>query len=132
VPAHPPSEHAYGQPSLTRKKLRRLEITAGARATRGPRRLGRQRHDAPSRARSRAAGRTRLPTHRPRLARHGGAENGRERHRGAHQKRPSEGTAARQTSARIRVPRPAVLSMRKQESRVRRGLSRKSGAVRAV
>jgi len=30
VHAHPRQDYAYGQPSLTRKKMRRLEITAGA------------------------------------------------------------------------------------------------------
>ena len=78
-------DYAYGQPSLTRKKLRRLEITAGAPALAGrPRRLDRQPTDAPRRrTRPRPAGRARLPTHRPRLAGHGSAESGRERDTGA-------------------------------------------------
>jgi transposase len=57
-------DYAFAQPSLTTKKMRRLELQAGA-----PRRAGRprclvdQRRDAPRRTRTRAAGSARLRTH---------------------------------------------------------------------
>ena len=54
-------DYAHQQPSLTNKKLRRLEITAGAPKTPRPRRhLERQRRDPPRRARARPPGRALL------------------------------------------------------------------------
>ena len=57
-------DYAFAQPSLTKKKMRRLELQAGAAALAGrPRRLVDQRGDAPRRARARAPGPARLRTH---------------------------------------------------------------------
>ena len=78
-------DYAYAQPSLTKKKLRRLEISAGAQrytqtatgiwaANEAVRR---------GRARARPPGRSRLRAHRPRLACHSGGQRGRERDKGA-------------------------------------------------
>jgi hypothetical protein len=62
-------DYAYAQPSLTRKKLRRLELLGGGAQGRGqPRALGREQGDAPSGARTRRTGRARLRAQRPRLA----------------------------------------------------------------
>ena len=40
VPAHARQDYAFGQPSLTRKKLRRLKLAAGARSRKGQVRAG--------------------------------------------------------------------------------------------
>ena len=64
-------DYAYQQPSLTRKKLRRLEIAAGA--PKYPGRTSIWSTNVAMREAERAArraGRARLPQHRPRLARH--------------------------------------------------------------
>ena len=79
-------DYAHQQPSLTRKKLRRLEITAGA--PKNTRARGRdlvdQRPDAPRRARTRPASRDLLQADGPRPARRrAGEKSGRERDTGA-------------------------------------------------
>ena len=62
-------DYAYGQPSLTRKKLRRLELRAGApKGEVEPGALVDQRGDAQRRARARPPGRGRLQAHGRRLA----------------------------------------------------------------
>ena len=79
-------DYAHQQPSLTNKKLRRLEITAGApKYTPGvPRDLERQRCRAPRRTRARRTGRDLLQADGPRPAgRRSGEESGRERDSGA-------------------------------------------------
>ena len=78
-------DYAFQQPSLTRKKLRRLEITAGAQryTTDGQRHLGRQRRGPTGRAGACPPSRARLRPHRARLARHPGQQGGRERDKGA-------------------------------------------------
>ena len=78
-------DYAYGQPSLTRKKLRLLELRAGAPSRKGIRTgkwVARQ-GDARGRARRRRAGRGRLQTHRRRLAGDPGEKKGRRRDTGA-------------------------------------------------
>ena len=81
-------DYAHQQPSLTKKKLRRLEITAGApKNTRRKRRdLVHQRPDAHRRTRTRPAGRGVLPADGPRPAsvRTSQKEWARARHRSAH------------------------------------------------
>jgi len=86
------TDYAYAQPSLTKKKLRRLEITAGQPRynARGRRHLARQRSGPRSRARARPPGRDRLPAHRARLPRRGG-EGGREHDTGARITKALEG-----------------------------------------
>ena len=67
-------DYAFAQPSLTKKKMRRLELQAGAAALAGrPRRLVDQRGDAPSRARARPPSPARLRTHGQGLATEQGA-----------------------------------------------------------
>ena len=81
-------DYAHQQPSLTRKKLRRLEITAGApqEHPQSRRHLVNQRPDAPGRARTRPASRGVIQANGPRPAgRCAGAErSARARHRSAH------------------------------------------------
>jgi transposase len=76
-------DYAFGQPSLTAKKLRRLELTAGAALARQQRGLGRASRDAPSRAEPRPASRTGLRADRPRPPSRWGDQGGRERDTGA-------------------------------------------------
>ena len=60
-------DYAFAQPSLTKKKMRRLELQAGAPPLAGrPRRLVDQRRDARGRTRARPAGPARLRTHHQR------------------------------------------------------------------
>ena len=63
-------DYAHQQPSLTAKKLRLLEIRAGAKPLKGTNtgRLGDQPADAPSRAQARPTGRGLLQAHRLGLA----------------------------------------------------------------
>jgi len=77
-------DYAHQQPSLTNKKLRRLEITAGAPAQgQAVRRLGHPPEDAPSREAARRAGRGLLQAarHRP-AGRSPDKKGGRERDSG--------------------------------------------------
>ena len=91
-------DYAFAQPSLTTKKMRRLELTAGAAALPGrPRRLGDQRRDAPGRTRARAPSPARLRTHRQRPASRSKA--GASATPGRASQRPSKGKAARQTTS---------------------------------
>ena len=87
-------DYAYQQPSLTKKKLRRLEIAAGApKLTRRRRHLVDQPRDARSRARARPPGRARLP-HTVRdwhASPRQDGEGGRERDTGARIKQALEG-----------------------------------------
>ncbi len=102
-------DYAHQQPSLTKKKLRRLEITAGAPkyAKTGPRDLEHQRRDPPGRARS-SPRRPRPPTSgwsqtsRPQPRRERWA---RARHRSAHEVRPSTGQSR---AADSKLPTPAL------------------------
>jgi hypothetical protein len=91
-------DYAHQQPSLTRNKLRRLKITAGAPkyTRRASSRLVDQRHDARGRAGTRPPGRGLLQTHRPRPAsRSTSQESGRERDSGARiDKSPRRATRA--------------------------------------
>ncbi len=77
-------DYAFAQPSLTRKKLRRLEIAAGAPRYQGATGIWAN-NDAMRRAERELAeqAETGLRPHRPRLARHHGRESGRERDTGA-------------------------------------------------
>ena len=105
------TDYAYAQPSLTRKKLRRLEITAG-RPRYSPEAAGnlaRQRGGPPGRARARPPGRDRLPADRARLPRRPGQHDGRERDTGTRIIRPSKRHAARQGIG----PRPCALARRR-------------------
>jgi transposase len=99
-------DYAFQQPSLTRKKLRRLELQAGAQrgevkpgiwSTNDAMRQGGARTRPPSRAR--------LPTHRGRLA----VNEGRGRDTGTRISRPSKRQAARQGIS----PRPCALARRR-------------------
>jgi transposase len=113
-------DYAFAQPSLTRKKIRLLELTAGAQrhAPEGRRGLVCQPGRSPSRARARSPGRGRLPAHRPRLPRHPGHQDGRGRDTGTRTFRPSKRQAARQGHSPTpcalarRRPRPPTLSQR--------------------
>ena len=111
-------DYAYAQPSLTRKKLRQLELAAGAQRypPDGDRGLARQPGRAPSRARARPPSRGRLCAHRPRLPRHpGGHQDGRGRDTGTRIFKPSQRQPARrahadgvrQGSRRVLPQRPA-------------------------
>ena len=71
-------DYAYAQPSLTKKKMRRLEITAGAERWQGARDIWSPPGDAPGRTRARAASPARLRTHHQRPP---GREGGCGRHR---------------------------------------------------
>jgi len=103
-------DYAYAQPSLTKKKLRRLELTAGLAALHaaGRRHLARQRRGPRGRARARPPGRGRLRAHRARLPRRPGQQGGRERDTGTRISRPSERQAARQGIG----PKPCALARR--------------------
>ncbi|MCA1680487.1 MAG: IS110 family transposase [Actinobacteria bacterium] len=103
-------DYAYAQPSLTRKKLRRLELTAG-QPRYSPEAAGIwHANDAVRQAeRERAPGRSRLPAQRARLARHPGQQDGRERDTGTRIFRPSKRQAARQGVG----PRPCALARRR-------------------
>ena len=97
-------DYAYAQPSLTKKKLRRLEITAGARSATRPTRQasGREYRDPTGRARARPPSRGRLREHRPRLASRAGearSKVGASVTPGRASNRPSKGKAARQTTS---------------------------------
>jgi transposase len=102
-------DYAHQQPSLTAKKLRLLEIRAGAPTLKGHahRRVGHPPADAPSRARTRPTGRGLLHPDGLGLAsgpagedQASGAEGGgRERDTGARITRPSKGNVARQTTS---------------------------------
>ena len=96
--------YAHQQPSLTAKKLRRLELTAGAPALKGKphRRLGDQPGDARSRARARPPGRGLLRADGPRLASSNAQEGGRERDTGARITVALEGQTSR---GRLTSPR---------------------------
>ena len=68
-------DYAFGQPSLTRKKLRRLELQAGAkRGQVKPGIWGSEHRHAPRRARTRPPSRARLQAQRRRLAGNEGRE----------------------------------------------------------
>jgi transposase len=77
-------DYAYGQPSLTQKKLRLLEDPGRRNDPQGHphRRLRDAPEDAGRRARARRAGRGRLSANRHRLAAHPGEEKGRRRDTG--------------------------------------------------
>ena len=96
-------DYAYAQPSLTKKKLRRLEITAGApHIPQGRRHLVDQQRDAPSRARARRPGRARLRNTvrdwHAAQAKDGG-KVGASATPGRASNKPSKGKAARQTTS---------------------------------
>ena len=106
-------DYAFAQPSLTKKKMRRLELHGRRSPLAGrPRRLVDQRCDAPRRTRARAPSRARLRTHREGPP----TRRARVRHRGAHQTAPQRSKVARQTSSpnvcasTRRHSRPAELS----------------------
>ena len=97
VPADRGEDYAFAQPSLTKKKLRRLELQAGAPRFQGGRGVWSTNDgDAQGRARARATGPARLRTHRQGLA-------GRRRGAGATAGRASSGSSkdqvARQTTS---------------------------------
>jgi len=75
---------------------------------RGSRHLARQRRRPPGRTRTRTPSRGRLPTHRARLPRHAGEQDGRGRDTGTRIFRPSKRQAARQGIG----PRPCALARR--------------------
>jgi transposase len=98
-------DYAYGQPSLTKKKLRRLELTAGAPRYQGGRSVW-STNDAMRQAeRARPPSRARLPAHSRRLA----IDKGRERDTGTRITRPSKRQAARQGNS----PKPRALARRR-------------------
>ena len=91
-------DYAFAQPSLTTKKMRRLELTAGAPRRQGGRDVWSTNTAMRTRrTRARAASPARLRTHRRRLASR--SKGGRERDTGARITRPSKGQAARQTTS---------------------------------
>src|SRR4051794_21827199 len=93
-------DYAYAQPSLTRKKLRRLDLTAGA-----PRRRARRRSGRPTtpcaRPNVRSPNRPSSPTGAtsPTGERPGRQRRARVRHRGTHPNSPRRAKAAWQTTA---------------------------------
>ena len=90
-------DYAFAQPSLTTKKMRRLELAAGARAARAARRLVDQHQDARGRTRTRAPSPARLRTHRRRLASR--SKVGASATPGRASQQPSKSQAARQTTS---------------------------------
>ena len=106
-------DYAYGQPSLTQKKLRLLEIRAGAQDAQGhpDRNLGNEAEDARGRARAGGPGRGRLPAHGRRLATNRGEKKGRRRDTGARiswaVKRPSSAAG----------PSPRACSLARRQNR---------------
>src|SRR4051812_41484386 len=87
-------DYAHQQPSLTKKKLRRLELTAGApKYATTARDLEHQRRHAPDRTRTRSAGRGLLQAARPRPTSRGPRRErwARARHRSAHEIGPRTG-----------------------------------------
>jgi hypothetical protein len=100
---------SYAQPSLTKKAAPpRAQRRPPALRARGSRHLARQRRRPPGRARPRTPSRDRLPTHRARLPRHAGEQDGRGRDTGTRTFRPSKRQAARQGIG----PRPCALARR--------------------
>ena len=117
-------DYAYAQPSLTRQKLRRLELGAGAESKRGTRSGPWPRtRDPPGRARARPASRGRLQAHGQRLAGDPGEEKGRRRDTGARiswaVKRPSSaaGPSPRACALAGRLPAPDQNSRKEEEVR---------------
>ena len=104
-------DYAYAQPSLTRKKMRLLELAAGAQryGVRRHRGLVGQPGHPPGRTRARNPGRGRLRPHRARLPRHPSQQSGRGRDTGTRIFRPSKRQAARQSHS----PRPCALARRR-------------------
>jgi hypothetical protein len=99
-------DYAYPQPSLTRKKLRRLELLAGAQKGQvRPGDPGREQGDQQARARARRAGRARLPAQRPRSA----GDEGRERDTETRIFKAAWRQAARHGTG----PRPCALARRR-------------------
>ena len=91
-------DYAFAQPSLTTKKMRRLELQRRRAAPPGrPRRLVDQHQDARRRTRTRAPSPARLRTHRRRLASR--SKGGRERDTGARITTALKEQAARQTTS---------------------------------
>ena len=82
-------DYAFGQPSLTAKKLRRLEITAGARAIDKAAASG-ARTSRSARPNASSPAKPSRPTPRPSATatQPGGQRRARARHRGTHHKRP--------------------------------------------
>jgi transposase len=104
-------DYAYAQPSLTKKKLRRLELTAGApKGKAKPGLWACQHRHAPGRARTRTPRRARIPPHRRRLA---GQGQRRGRDTGTRFSRPSKRQAARQGTS----PKPCALARRRPRHR---------------
>jgi hypothetical protein len=99
-------DYAHQQPSLTRKKLRRLEITAGApKYVRCAPACGHQQHDAGGRTRTGTPSRDLLRAHGQRPARRRtGAEGGRERDPGARLELALEGQITRQATVELLTP----------------------------
>ena len=95
-------DYAHQQPSLTKKKLRRLEITAGApkRAKTAQGVWSTNRRDPPGRARARPAGLLQADGHRP-AGRGAGEESGRERDTGARMNSALDGAKPR---GRLKAP----------------------------
>ena len=100
-------DYAFAQPSLTRKKLRRLELRAGAPSAQGRPHAGPGRptqSDARGRARARPAGRGRLPAHGRRLA----ATQAKRKGAGATPGRASRGPSSGQAARQVQAPGPAL------------------------
>jgi transposase len=98
-------DYAYGQPSLTKKKLRRLELAAGAPRYQGGRSVW-STNDAMRQAeRARPPSRARLPAHSRRLA----IDKGASATPGRASSRPSKRQAARQGNS----PKPCALARRR-------------------
>jgi transposase len=98
-------DYAFGRPSLTRKKLRQLELAAGAARQGRARRLGRQQGAARGRARTRPPGRNRLPPPRQRLAA--------EKRRGRDSETRIFKAVKRQAARQGIGPRPCALARRR-------------------
>ena len=100
-------DYAYGQPSLTRKKLRRLELTAGAPRDQGqPRRSG-PTNDAMRQAERELARQAELAYQR--TVADWQSNEGRERDTGTRITKALEGQAARQGIS----PKPCALARRR-------------------
>jgi transposase len=93
-------DYAFGQPSLTAKKIPPLGDHRRSAALAGPpRRLGRQPRPARRRTRPRPPGRARLRPDRPRPPSRRSDQGGRERDTARASQRPMKGKAARQTTS---------------------------------
>jgi hypothetical protein len=102
VPAHPPADYASGQPSLTRTKIRQLELAAGAASRKGQVRAGAGARTTDIRAAERALALQAENAYRRTVSdwqATGPSKAGASLPPGRASNRPSQGKAARQTTS---------------------------------